>query len=363
MRAFIISDTHLGAHALESDYWLYDVTKKYFDNFFIPTVQSLKKPGDIILHLGDYFDDRNNIKVNVLHYGIDLLKNLSEILPVHLLIGNHDLYTEKTLDIHSLSWTKLLPNVKLYEKPEIMTFDNASCLMMPWVTSQAEEIQILSNFKANYVFCHSDLRGAKNNQMTEIKGGIDVKHFQKYRQVYSGHIHLKQNINNFQFVGCPYHLDRNDKNDTKGILVLDFETGKTEFIANNYSPEYKTLVIDKESDLLKIQKMNFAKDKIDLKISNKLIIENKVVRSQIEALVQNRSFAGIEWKDDIKLENLIDEKDLNFDKSQNEFNFNIKTLTYEYINRQEFENPDLKNRVVQIVDQMFEIWEQKPEEV
>lgn len=359
MRAFLISDTHLGIHRLKSDYWLYDVTKKYFDDFFIPNILKLKKDGDIILHLGDYFDDRSSISVNVLDYGIELLKNLQEIMPVHLLLGNHDLYTEKSLDIHSLRWSKLLPNVTLYEKPELLTFDQQTCLMMPWTISTENEIKILDSFKANYVFCHSDLKGAKNNQLTEMKHGIDVKHFQKYRQVYSGHIHLKQKINNFQFIGCPYHLDRNDKMDQKGIWIIDFETNKTEFIPNTYSPEYRTLIIDKESDLIKMDKLDFNKDRIDLKISNKLVIENKKVRSQIEKMVQERQFEGVEWKDDLKLENLIEEEDLQFDQSNQEFNFNIKTLTYEYINRQEFENTAFKDKAVEIVDQTFEIWEQQ----
>lgn len=345
---------------MSKDYWLYNVTKQYFDNFFIPTVQKLKKEGDIILHLGDFFDNRTSIDVNVQHYGIQLMKQLAEVLPVHILIGNHDLYTEKSLDIHSVSWMKLIPNVTLYEKPTILTFDKATALMMPWVTSHTEEAQILNTFKANYVFCHSDLKGAKNNQTVEMKHGIDIDCFQKYQYVYSGHIHLRQKIKNFQFIGCPFHLDRNDKGDRKGISILDFETGKLEFIENTYSPEYKTLIIATESDLVKIDKMDFEKDHVDLKISNKLLIENKKVRSQIEKMVQSHQFAAIEWKDDIKLENLIEEKDLQFDNASQEFNFNIKNLTYEYVQRQEFESESIRNQIIAILDQMFEIHEAAP---
>ena len=345
---------------MSKDYWLYDVSKKYFDNFFIPYVKKHKRPGDVIFHLGDFFDNRSSLDVNVLHYGISLMKELAEILPVHVLIGNHDLYTEKSLDIHSVSWMNLINNVTLYEKPTVLTFDSASALMMPWVTTQAEEIKILSSHKANYVFCHSDLKGAKNNQTIEMKHGIDIQHFQRYQKVYSGHIHLRQVIKNFQFIGCPYHLDRNDKSDHKGISILDFETGNLEFVANTYSPEYKTLTIANELDLLKIEKFDFQKDHVDLKISNKLLIENKNVRSRIEKMVQSHSFSAIEWKDDIKLENLINENDLKFDQSTNEFNFNIKNLTYEYVGRQKFENDEVRDKIVSILDMMFEIWENKP---
>lgn len=357
MKAFVITDTHLGAHQMSKDYWLYDVTKQYMEKFFIPKILELKKPGDIILHLGDYFDNRTAIDVNVLHYGISLMKDLSSILPVHLLIGNHDLYTEKSLDIHSLSWMNEMKNVTLYDKPQIVKFQNFSSLMMPWAISQDEEVKILNAFKAACVFCHSDLKGAKNNQLIELKHGIDIDHFKKYQSVFSGHIHLRQKIKNFQFVGCPYHLDRNDKGDKKGITIIDFETGQLDFIPNTFSPEYKTLTILNEADLNKIDKMDFGKDRIDLKISNKLLIENKKVRSQIEKMVQEHQFSGIEWKDDIKLENLIDENDLQFDQATQEFNFNVKNLTYEYVNRQEFENDHIKNQIISILDNMFEIWE------
>jgi len=355
MKIFLIADTHLGCHPLKLDYWLYDVTKKYFDDFFFPIINKYKQDGDIILHLGDFFDNRSLIPVNVLHYGNTLLKQMAELLPVHILLGNHDIYTEYDNSIHSMNWANNIKNVTLYENSTIVEFGTKKCLMLPWVQRKKDEINILNNTIADYVFCHSDLKGAYNNKKVRMKHGIDVKEFKKFKQVWSGHIHLRQKTFNFQFVGSPYHLDRNDRDDQKGIYILDTETGTYEFIPNNISPEYKMIEINEEKDLSYISSQNFDKDRIDLMISNKLLIENKKVRSKIEQMLQNNSFEQIKWKDDLKLDDVIDDEDMEFEST--DLDINIRKLTYEYVNRQQFDSTDVKNKITTILDQMFEIYD------
>lgn len=357
MKVFLVTDTHLGTHPIKLDYWLYNVTKDYFDNFFIPTVEKYKEEGDIIMHLGDFFDDRSIIPVNVSHYGIQLIKQLSNILPVHMLLGNHDIYTEFDNSIHSMEWAKNIPNVILYEKPEVLDFVGKRLLMMPWVQRKKDEVALLNSTKADYVFCHSDLKGAYNNRKSKMRSGIDIKEFKNFKQVYSGHIHLRQKTANFQFVGSPYHLDRNDRGDQKGIYILELETGKCEFIPNTVSPEYKLLEIVKESDLHKLVVNEIDKDRIDITISNKLLLESKTVRSKIEEMLQTNTFERIEWHDDLKLQDVIDDTDIDF--VEGDIDLNIKKLTYDYVNKQDFDSDDIKDKIVGILAQMFEIYEER----
>lgn len=356
MKVFLVTDTHLGTHPIKLDYWLNDVTKDYFDNFFIPTVNSLKEDGDIIMHLGDFFDDRSMIPVNVSHYGIQLINQLSKILPVHMLLGNHDIYTEFDNSVHSMEWAKNIPNVTLYETPEVLDFVGKKLLIMPWIQRKKDEVALLNSTKADYVFCHSDLKGAYNNRKAKMRGGIDIKEFKHFKQVFSGHIHLRQKTNNFQFVGSPYHLDRNDIGDQKGIYVLEVETGKVDFIPNTVSPEYKVLEITKESDLNKIDLSVIDKDRIDLKISNKLLIESKKVRSRIEEMLQSNTFERINWQDDLQLEDVIIDENIDF--VEGDIDLNIKKLTYDYVNKQDFESGIVKDRIMSILVQMFDIYEE-----
>jgi DNA repair exonuclease SbcCD nuclease subunit len=355
MKAFLIADTHLGVHPLKLDYWLNDVTRNYFDDFFIPLVEKRKQEDDIIIHLGDFFDDRSIIPVNVLHYGNKLMEQLSSLLPVHIILGNHDLYSEYDNSIHSMDWCRHIPNVSLYEEHEVITLGMKKCLMLPWVQRKKDEVQILNNTVADYVFCHSDLKGAYNNKSRVIKHGIDIQNYNKFKQVWSGHIHLRQKTHNFQFVGSPYHLDRNDIGDKKGVYILDIETGDAEFVPNNISPEYKVIEIKNEKDLDKLEAKELKKDRFDLKIANSLLLENKKIRSQVERLLQEKKFEQIKWQDDLKLEDVIEEKNIDF--STQSIDFEIKKLIYDYMNKQNFENEDVNHKIFETLDELFEVYE------
>lgn len=65
----------------------------------------------------------------------------------------------------------------------------------------------------------------------------------KKAQVYAGHIHIRQDYKNIHYVGTPYHKDRGDIGNKKGITVLKIESGRTDFIENKFSPQYKKVSI------------------------------------------------------------------------------------------------------------------------
>ena len=55
------------------------------------------------------------------------------------------------------------------------------------------------------------------NQKIKINEGIDVPLVEKYKNVYSGHIHLSQKYNNIIMVGNIFQMTRNDANNDKYI--------------------------------------------------------------------------------------------------------------------------------------------------
>ena len=67
-RAFIISDTHLGARS-NSVEWL-EVMRDWFYSDFLPRVEKEYRPGDILIHCGDVFDNRQSVNLLVLHEGM-----------------------------------------------------------------------------------------------------------------------------------------------------------------------------------------------------------------------------------------------------------------------------------------------------
>ena len=85
-KIYLIGDTHIGLGYPNSvDKW-YKVHREYFEDFLIPTLKKRIQPGDIIVHLGDLFDNRNVIPINLLNYGMDVVEELSKIAPTHIII-------------------------------------------------------------------------------------------------------------------------------------------------------------------------------------------------------------------------------------------------------------------------------------
>jgi calcineurin-like phosphoesterase family protein len=63
-RIFLISDTHIGlGFPNKTEKW-FKVHQEYFSKFFIPLLKEKVQPGDIVVHLGDLFDNRNVIPIN-----------------------------------------------------------------------------------------------------------------------------------------------------------------------------------------------------------------------------------------------------------------------------------------------------------
>ena len=62
-RAWVISDTHFGARNNNVE-WL-DRMISYFEDYFIPIVKKNYKPGDILIHCGDVYDNRQSINFQI----------------------------------------------------------------------------------------------------------------------------------------------------------------------------------------------------------------------------------------------------------------------------------------------------------
>jgi DNA repair exonuclease SbcCD nuclease subunit len=113
-----------------------------------------------------------------------------------------------------------------------------------------------------------DIYRKHSNEVT----GNDIRIFEKFCKVYSGHIHYSQKLKNFTLIGNPYEMTRSDAGNKKGIYLIDFENDTELFIENTYSPKFMKLnitsIYDKKiSDLKKMFDGNF----IDLYVSSNII--------------------------------------------------------------------------------------------
>lgn len=364
-KIFLIGDTHIGlGYPNKTERWL-QVHKEYFEHFLIPTLNENVKKGDIIIHLGDLFDNRNVIPINLLNFAMDQIEKISKIAPFHIIVGNHDCWSRSSDEINTIRPFKYIPNVSIYDKVSTLEFNGKKLLLMPYFDKKEDQIKHINNNKdCDYLFCHSDLNGAKMH-LTSVAhknlNKIEINDFKGFTGVYSGHIHLVQRNKNFTFVGSNFQMDRNDYGDQKGLFVLDIKTGEEQFIKNEISPVFKKVKIISENDIEELEELKDTKDYIDIFISNNLLISNRKLRRKLEILLENGSFSSVSYIDDItnKLEQDVNEE-LNEIVDENNIEISIE-LDYEdyvkeYISNQKYENEKFKKGILSEYEKIIEIY-------
>lgn len=239
-RIWFITDTHLGVRNNSND-WIENI-RDYFFNWFFPLVKQNYQPGDILLHLGDFFDSRQSINLRVLNLGVEIAEEMSRLFEggVHIIVGNHDIWGKNSNEINSLKSIKWIPGIKIYEEPLSTNFGSRSFFLMPWRKDHEEDSKTLEETKPHDVLCcHADIRGLKFNKYVLNEEGSDVTKFEKFQKVYSGHIHYSQVVGNINMLGSPYELTRSDMDNPKSIWLLDLDTMQEKRFVNNHSPKFK----------------------------------------------------------------------------------------------------------------------------
>ena len=236
-RVWVLGDLHFGVRA-NSVEWL-EIQKDFFERLFIPTLKKHVQPGDVLVQVGDTFDNRQSINIKVLNYAVDLFERLGQILPCYVICGNHDIWAKKSNEISSIDSLKWIPNVQVYKEPELLDWSGRKILLMPWRRDSEHEAETLSEFpQTDIVFCHSEVRGIYLNSKVKNEHGTETNIYDKYTRVYSGHIHYRQEKNKLLMVGVPYQLTRSDRDNPKGFDLVNLEDMQETFFENHISPKF-----------------------------------------------------------------------------------------------------------------------------
>ena len=242
-RIFLLSDLHFGVRANSLE-WLQNQIS-FFRKFYIPYLKKHRKKGDILFILGDWFYNRQLLDIYVMNSSIDIVLELSEILPVHFLTGNHDIYKKYDTDVNSLVAFRYIPNVFVYEKPVILTNADTKILVLPWIGNKETEESYVRANKFDYIFTHSDINGFRYDNGREIKTtGTDFSKFKSIKKLFSGHIHKRQEQGNLIYIGSPYHTKRSDIGNTKGIYTFIPKDNSFECTLNEFSPIFQRITLE-----------------------------------------------------------------------------------------------------------------------
>ena len=340
-RVWILGDMHLGIRQ-NSNEWL-EIQKDFYENKFIPTLKEHVQEGDVLVQVGDAFDNRQSINLKVLHYAVDLFERLGEILPVHVIAGNHDIWAKKTNEITSIDSLKWIPNVQIYKEPELMQWHDKQILMMPWRTDSEHEAETLAEYPtANIVFCHSEVRGIALNSKVKNMHGTDSNSYDRYTAVYSGHIHYRQKKGQLRMVGTPYQLTRSDSGNPKGFDLVDLETMEETFFENHISPKFVKFNL---TTLYNVPLGDFKKN-IDNNFVDLFIPTQVASNSSLSALINRVQSLTRRIEPNIYQEQDIIDKDLHdMGEIEGEFkNYNIESLFNAYVDGLSLDD-EMKQRV------------------
>ena len=269
-RIWMISDTHWGARA-NSSMWQ-DTIENYHRKVFIPLLKKEVKKGDVLVHAGDMFDNRQTLNLLVGNAALSVYTEIAKILPIYIIVGNHDIYRKKTNDISSLDFLKNVENIHVLKDAKVFEWSEEKVLLMPWQSHRESEINtITEHSSASIVICHSEVAGVQLNHGIKSFDGVPIANYKKFKQVFSGHIHHRALYDNVQMLGCPYQITRSDTKNSKGVTLYDIKKDEIVFFENNYSPKFLKIPLDKILDFkLEELKKVVCNNYIDLYIPSKI---------------------------------------------------------------------------------------------
>lgn len=168
--------------------------------------------------LGDLTDKKDKHDADLLNKTVDALVSLSKKCDVILLMGNHDY-----LDTASpfFGFLKHIPNINFITKPTVI---DGSELFLPHAKNPVEEWEweILSQDlkRIHTINMHQTIVGSKVPNGFSLEKGMSKDFFKRYKGVvYSGDIHMPQDIGGVEYIGSPYPVYFGDDFDARCLLI------------------------------------------------------------------------------------------------------------------------------------------------
>ena len=278
MNVALLADLHIGIK--RGDAVFFESQYRFFKEQLVPELNR-SRITDIWI-LGDVFDTRPTLSIETVNRVIDLFKNVLKDFNIRIIVGNHDMYYNTDLGVNSLKILSLLPNVKVYEKPETEVIEGKSILFQPWITDYAAD-NIL-NGSWDYAFMHADIIGFDVGGGRPSEAGLQASYVLDHvKTTYTGHYHTGvtrkyEGGRTITYLGAPYQLTRIDIGGQRGYHILDIGTGKRTFVENKMSIKFtKHVYPNADMDMI-------AGNVVDLTIPAEYFDQTKKIEQYVQKL-------------------------------------------------------------------------------
>ena len=330
MKVAIITDQHFGARKNSKHF--HDYFLRFYNDIFFPTIE--KAGITTIVDMGDTFDSRKGIDFSSLSWAknnyYDRLADMG--CTIHTIVGNHTAYYKNTNEVNAVDLLlREYDNVKVYSEATEIKLDNLNVLLIPWINNENEKqtLKMITKSKSPMAMGHLECKGFRIHRGYVMETGTDVKVFDKFEKVYSGHYHTRSDDGRVFYLGNPYEMFWNDLADTRGFHIFDTETLEHTPIDNPYRMFYTIFYEDHnyqtfdtreyEDKIVKVivrKKSNPRKfEKFIDKLYNSNVYELKVVENfQLE---ESEDFEAFESEDTLSILNrYVEESEMSLEKSR-----------------------------------------------
>jgi DNA repair exonuclease SbcCD nuclease subunit len=316
-RVAFISDIHLGVHqnsqtwhdiAINYAYWLKDQLHD----------QGIK---DLII-AGDIFHNRHEIGVNTLHVAYRFFKILEDFNIVAI-SGNHDAYRKNTSDINSISILNG-KNITIYDSLHQEIINGKKITFCPWGT------ELTDIPTCDIIIGHFEIINFRMNQIRVCDHGLQTDGLlDKADMIITGHFHYREhrkyeNGKSIIYLGSPHELDFGDRDQVKGITIIDTNTLNVEFIENTVSPKHKNISVSKLSES--------TPEEIEKLVSNNIIslhVDTKTSPQNVDLILSKfGGYKPLQMRTEFSTfeENYVNAEDLE------SLSFDIETAIHEFVN-------------------------------
>lgn len=268
-------------------------------------IRAKTKKDVVIYNGGDTFNVRGLIRTSCIdvlnrHYTKWANEGLHQIINV----GNHD-QEDRDGEIHPMrvfhDWKKDV-FWKVVDSPMYLELKGTlkRSLFCPYMKLDriAELVETTHDADLD-LYVHWGFLGAQMNDFKKDTTGVPIDWVKKFRNVFSGHYHLRSKIENVHYIGSPFQQNFNEMNQEKGMLI--YEKNKISFKEISGTSKHHEA------------KIGFKKEKPQVESHNE-IKESDFIRLKVEGdseqqLQVNQDWAHKQFKcSNIKIEREVRDK-------------------------------------------------------
>lgn len=201
-----------------------------------------EKTVDYVICLGDLFHNIDSIPNSVL-YGADIaLSKISSIITKdrhYCITGNHDIVNQSN---HVNSISCLRGHFTPISSSQSITLQKDKEKVVVGFIPYSDIGRVYSDMMSmrdnvDMICTHSECAGAVMESGHPVEAGV-ISKFGK--PVFSGHIHLRQDVDDWKFPGSlvQHRFNRDNTLSIGGVIIYDTVSKSSEFIPNTYSKHY-----------------------------------------------------------------------------------------------------------------------------